>query len=55
MDYGNKKITIMHLYPRRRNVAAHVADELKTVTDAAPLMEERGKKRKTLEGAEDLL
>ena len=36
----------MHLYPRRRNVAAQVAEELKTVTYAIPPMEERRKKRK---------
>ena len=34
------------LYPRRRNVAAHVAEELKTVTYATPPMEERRKKKK---------
>ena len=34
MDYGNTKITSMPLYPRRRNVAAQVAGELKTVTYA---------------------
>ena len=33
----------MHLYPRRRNVAAQVADELKAVTYATPPMEERRK------------
>ena len=36
----------MHLYPRRRNVAAKVAEELKTVTYATPPMEECRKKRK---------
>ena len=36
----------MHLYPQRRNVAAQVAEELKTVTYAAPPMEERRKKEK---------
>ena len=42
VDCGNTKITSMHLYPgRRRNVAALVAEELKTVTYAAPPMEER--------------
>ena len=35
------KITRIHLYPRRRNVAAQVADELKIVTYATPPMEER--------------
>ena len=33
----------MHLYPRRQNVAAQVAEELITVTYATP-MEERRKK-----------
>ena len=41
MDYGNTKIPSMHLYPRRLNVAAQVAEELKTVT-----MEEHRKKEK---------
>ena len=36
MDYGNTEITRMHLYPRRRNVAVQVAEELKTVTYATP-------------------
>ena len=40
------KITSMHLYPRRWNVAAQVAEELKMVTYATPLMEERRKKKK---------
>ena len=40
------KITSMHLYPRRSNVAAEVAEELKTVTYATPPMEERRKKKK---------
>ena len=31
-DYGNTKIASMHLNPGRRNVAAQVAEELKTVT-----------------------
>ena len=31
----------MHLYPQRRNVAAQVAEELKTVIYATPPMEER--------------
>ena len=30
----------MHLYPRRRNVAAQVAEKLKTVTYATPRVEE---------------
>ena len=34
MDYGNTKITSMHMYPRRRNVATQVAEELQTVTYA---------------------
>ena len=48
MDYGDTKIPSMHLYPRRRNVAAEVAEELKTVTYATPQapMEERRKKEK---------
>ena len=46
VDYGNTKITSLHLYPRRRNVAAQVAEELKTVTYTIPPMEERRKKRK---------
>ena len=29
----------MHLYPRRRNVAGQVADEIKTITYATPPME----------------
>ena len=33
------------LVPQRRNVAAQVAEELKTVTYATPSMEERGKKK----------
>ena len=38
-------------HPRRRNVAAQVAEELKTVTYATPPMEKRRKKdRKLLEG-----
>ena len=32
MNYGNRKITSTHLYPRIWNVAAQVAEELKTVT-----------------------
>ena len=36
----------MHLYPRRWNVAAQVAEELKMVTYATPPMEERRKKGK---------
>ena len=40
------EITSMHLYPQRRNVAAHVVEEeLKTVTYATPPVEERRKKR----------
>ena len=35
----------MHLCPRRRNLAAQVAEELKTVTYATPPLEERGGKR----------
>ena len=35
------KITNMHLYPRRRNVAVQVAEELKTGTYATSPMEER--------------
>ena len=38
----------MHLYPRRRNVAAQVGKELKTVTYAAPSMEERRKKERNM-------
>ena len=37
-------MTSMHLYPRRRNVAAQVANDLKTVTYATPPMEGRRKK-----------
>ena len=29
MDYGNRKTTSMRVYPRRRNVAAQVTEELK--------------------------
>ena len=36
----------MHLYPRRWNVAAQVAEELKTVTCATPPVGERRKKKK---------
>ena len=36
-------------YPRRRNVAAQVAEELKTITYATPHMEERRKKEKKKE------
>ena len=53
MDYENTKITSMHfLYPRRRDVAAHVAEELKPVTYTTPPIEERRKKsrRKKLTG-----
>ena len=32
VDYGNTKITSMHVYPRRQNVAAQLAEELRTVT-----------------------
>ena len=35
----------MHLYPQRRNVAAQVAEELKTVTFTTPPMEECGEKK----------
>ena len=37
------------LYPRRRNVAAQMAEELKTVTCATRPMEERRKKEKEKE------
>ena len=40
------KITRMHLYPRRWNVAAQAAEELITVTYATPPMEERRKKER---------
>ena len=43
----NTKITSMHLYPRRWNVAAQEAKELKTVTYATPPMKECRKKRET--------
>ena len=44
-DYGNTKITSMHLYPQSRNVAAQMAEEFTTVTYATPPhMEERRKK-----------
>ena len=36
MDYGNTKITRLHFYPRRRNVAAQVAEEFKMVTYGYP-------------------
>ena len=49
MDYGNKKITSMHLYPLRQNVADQVAEELKTVKYATPAMEERSKNPTYLE------
>ena len=35
----------MDLYPRRRNVAAQVAEELKMATYATPLMEEHRKEK----------
>ena len=45
--YGNTKITSMHLYPQRWNVAAQVAEEeLKTVTCSTPPMEDRRKANK---------
>ena len=44
VDYGNTNITSMHLCPRRRNVAAQVAEELKTDTYATAPMEKRRKK-----------
>ena len=37
----------MRLYPRRRNVAAQMAEKLKTVTYDTPPMEERRKKTKS--------
>ena len=37
------KITSIHLYPRRRDVAAQVVEELKAATYATPLIEERRK------------
>ena len=48
VNYGNMKITSMHLYPhaQRWNVATQVAEELKTVTYAIPHMEERRKKKR---------
>ena len=48
MDCGNTKITSMRLYPRRRNVAAQVAEEFKRnpITYATPPMEERREKEK---------
>ena len=45
VDYGNTKITSMHMYPRRWNVAAQVAEELKMVTCASPPIEERRKNK----------
>ena len=48
MDYGNTKITCMHLYPRGWNVAAQVAEELKMVTYATPPMEEHRKGKKMI-------
>ena len=48
IDYGNTKITSLHLYPRRRNVAGQVAEELKTVTlYATSPMEERRRRRRS--------
>ena len=41
MGYGNTKLTSMHLYSRRWNVVAQVAEELETVTYATPPIEER--------------
>ena len=41
------EITSMHLYPRKRNMPAQVADELKTVTHATPHMEEQKERKKT--------
>ena len=37
----------MQLYPRRRNVAAQVVEELKMVTYATPPMEEHRKQKQT--------
>ena len=42
--YGNTKITSMHFYPQRWNVAAQVVEELKMVIYATSPMEERRKK-----------
>ena len=44
VDYGNTKITSVHLHPRRRNVAAQVAEELRTVTCTTPPMQKGRKK-----------
>ena len=45
-DNENTKITSMHLYPRRRNGAAQMAEELKTVTYANPSYAGTQKERK---------
>ena len=46
----------MQLYPRRRNVAAQVTEELKTVTYTTPPMEEcRKKGKKSMENSFDEL
>ena len=54
VDYGNTKITSMHLYLRRRNVAAQMAEEYKTVTYATPPMEERRRKNKYFKSRADV-
>ena len=36
VDYGSMKITSMHLYPQRWNVAVQVVEELKTITYSTP-------------------
>ena len=45
VDYGNTKIASMHLYPQRRNVAAQVSDELKTVTYAMEVRRQKSLKK----------
>ena len=49
VDYRNTKITSMHLYPRRLNVAAQVAEKLKRVTYAYPSYGGTQKKEKKKE------
>ena len=43
------KITRMHLYPRRQNVAAQVVEELKMVAYATPPMEKRREREGKIE------
>ena len=50
MEYGNTTIIGMHLYPRRRKVAAQVTEELKMVTYAKTPMKERRRRTRRFAG-----